>query len=254
MAAPTTTQYNAEYFTLEVLAQLANMRGIARYAYWDYKKENVPFGSAQNITVPGIITASQNPFAAAQQIVPTSRSLQANAYAVARMYASDFQSALAGGSSSLINDHVTPAATSVLEQLDSYFLQYYSYMTSRVVASRTDALATYKAIKMALRRNNVPSNEPIAFIMDLEEEAAALSTTTYTTPAQTGDASVTMLRTGEMTGLLGVNPVPVNNAYVAISPGTISLGAVPVIGVLAAGGGGRGYHDYRKRVDCWLNY
>ncbi len=236
MAAPTTTKYNAEYFTIETLAQLSNLRGIARYAHWGYKQTGVPIGTAQNITVPGIITASQNPMASSQQILPTSRQLTANAYAIARMHASDFQAALAGGSAGLINDHVLPAATAVLEQLDSYFIPYFSYATSRISPSRTDALKTFMGIRMALRKNNVPQNEPIAFIMDLEEEAAVLSTQTYVTPTQTGGASTTMLQTGELTSLLGVNPVPVNNAYAVISPGTISLGATPYVGVTGAAG------------------
>jgi hypothetical protein len=136
----------------------------------------------------------------------------------------------------MLNDHMDTASAAVLQQIDNAFVPFFSYMTARVVANRTDALGTFKAIKTAMRRNLVPSNEPITFVMDTEEEAAILGSSVYTTPAVTGQASNTMIQSGTMSPLLGIQPIGVSDAVATISPGTISMQTARVSGTVGAVG------------------
>ena len=128
-------KYNPTFWAQEGLYHLQESLGMAKRAYWGYSAERMSagnLGDTVTITVPGLLTATNDSTRDPEDLLTSSRSITLNTYTKSDFQVTDQE--MAYGGDSTIGDHIRQAIYAVVKDIDHKLIALASRIPYRVAA------------------------------------------------------------------------------------------------------------------------
>jgi len=184
--------------------------------------------------VPGLLTATNDPNRAPEDLETGSRTILLNTYAKADFTINDRE--LTFGGDSIISDHMGEAIGRVCASLDASVLGLCGRIPNRISSSiSTDVIQNLINGKTQLFSQGVPIDQQLVhYLIDPTEYAALMGTPSYADASVGGPTTESTILQGSLTPRMGVAPFPMQNPTVTHTTGTIARQATAQTGALVA--------------------
>lgn len=217
-------KYNPTYWAQEGLFHLQETLGMAKRVYWGYSDERQMgsrnLGETVTVTIPGLLTATNDPNRDPEDLLTSSRSITLNTYTKSDFQVTDQE--MAYGGDSTIGDHIRQAIYAVVKDIDHKLVALASRIPYRIAAD-TDVTNDLINGRTTLFENGVPvDREPVHYIIDPITYAALLKSGIYSSANIAGAAANTALMRGSLDERFGVMPFPMQTASITHTTGTIA--------------------------------
>ena len=229
-------KYNPIFWAEEALEHLRDSLGMSRRVYWGYANERQTEGAQKGdtitITVPGLLTATNDENRTPEDLNTGSRNIMLNTYTKSDFAVTDRE--LSYGSDAIVQDHIGEAMFRVVEDIDTKLIDLTKRIPYRIAADNDVANDLVNG-KTALFDNGVRvDREMIHFGIDSTAYNALLKSGIYSSANIAGSNANAALIKGSLDERFGITPFPMQRAAVTHTTGTIATQGSAQVGALVA--------------------